>query len=142
MVSFPSSIMKNIVAPSPRSRVPVKLIFCIALGSASSACCLPKSIYRYHCIVFIEIIIIQQTTSCVIISLTCCNLTNVIICVHIIFNWLIKRVFSTSYNIVIFYFYPWKIISCLYFSSPLFSAYKTKSLFNPSKLQSTKKSKY
>ena len=29
MVSFASSIMKNIVAPAARSRFPVKLIFCI-----------------------------------------------------------------------------------------------------------------
>ena len=29
MVSFASSIIKNIVAPAARSRFPVKLIFCI-----------------------------------------------------------------------------------------------------------------
>ena len=44
MVSFASSIMKNIVAPAAQSRFPVKLICCIAFGSASSACCLLKSI--------------------------------------------------------------------------------------------------
>ena len=42
-VSYASSIMKNIVAPSARSRFPVKLICCIAFGSASSYCCLLKS---------------------------------------------------------------------------------------------------
>ena len=42
--SFPSSIMKNIVAPSARSRFPLKLICCIAFGSASNACYLLKCI--------------------------------------------------------------------------------------------------
>ena len=42
MVSFTSSIMKNNnLLPLPR-RLPVKLICCIAFGSASSACRLPK----------------------------------------------------------------------------------------------------
>ena len=44
MVSFASSIMKSIVAPSAQSRFPAKLIFCIAFGSASGACYLLKSI--------------------------------------------------------------------------------------------------
>ena len=37
IVSFASSITKSIVAPSGRFRFPVKLICCIAFGSASSA---------------------------------------------------------------------------------------------------------
>ena len=49
--SFASSIMKNIVAPSSRTRLPVKLICCIAFGLTSSACCL--------LIIFFEIGIIQ-----------------------------------------------------------------------------------
>ena len=44
MVSFTSLIVKKIVAPSSRSIFPVKLICYIASGSASSACCLLKSI--------------------------------------------------------------------------------------------------
>ena len=44
MVSFASSIMKQIVAPSSRYRFPVKLICYIAFGSASAACCSIKSI--------------------------------------------------------------------------------------------------
>ena len=40
MVSFASSIMKNIEGPAARSKFPVKLICYIAFGSASSACCL------------------------------------------------------------------------------------------------------
>ena len=43
-VSFTSAIMKSIVAPSTRSRFPVKLICCIASGSASSASYLLKSV--------------------------------------------------------------------------------------------------
>ena len=42
-VSFTSSIMKNIAAPSARSRFPLKSIYCVAFGSTSSACCLLKS---------------------------------------------------------------------------------------------------
>ena len=44
MVSFASSIVKNIVVVPSRSRFAVKLIRCIAFGSASRACCLLKSI--------------------------------------------------------------------------------------------------
>ena len=46
MVFFASSVMKNIVvfAIGYRARFPIKLICCIAFGSASSACCLLKSI--------------------------------------------------------------------------------------------------
>ena len=47
MVSFASSVMKNIVLlsciSSHRFRFPVKSICCIAFGSALSACCLLKS---------------------------------------------------------------------------------------------------
>ena len=46
LVSLASSIMETIVEfVSPfRARFPVKLISCIAVRSASSACCLLKSI--------------------------------------------------------------------------------------------------
>ena len=44
MLSFASSIMKTIVVFPATSRFPVRLICCIAFGSASSACCLLKSI--------------------------------------------------------------------------------------------------
>ena len=43
-VSFASSIIKNIIAPLSRYRFPVKLICCIAFGSAPSASCLLKPI--------------------------------------------------------------------------------------------------
>ena len=42
MVPFASSVMKNVLLSS--SRFPVKLICCITSGSASSFCCLLKSI--------------------------------------------------------------------------------------------------
>ena len=44
MVSFASSIMKNIIVFPSQSRFAVKLIYCIGFGSATSACCLLKSI--------------------------------------------------------------------------------------------------
>ena len=44
MVSFASSIMKNIVVISSHSRFQVRLICCIAFSSAPSACCLLKPI--------------------------------------------------------------------------------------------------
>ena len=66
---------------------------------------------------FYKIIILQPTTSCVIISLTCFNFLVVIICSPMTFNWLMKKAFfSISHNVVVFYFYFWKIISCVYFS--------------------------
>ena len=66
---------------------------------------------------FYKIIILQPTTSCVIISLTCFNFLVVITCSPMTFNWLMKKAFfSISHNVVIFYFYFWKIISCVYFS--------------------------
>ena len=43
-VSFASSVMKNVAAPSALSRSQVKLLCCIAFGSASNFCCLLKSI--------------------------------------------------------------------------------------------------
>ena len=46
LISFASSIMKNIVVSAfpSQARFPVKLYFCIPFGSASSACCLLKSV--------------------------------------------------------------------------------------------------
>ena len=48
MVSFSSSKMKTIIVLSftfsPQFRFPVKLIYCIAFGSASISCCVLKSI--------------------------------------------------------------------------------------------------
>ena len=44
MISFTSSIMKNINLSLLPSRFRVKLVCYIAFGSASSACCLLKSI--------------------------------------------------------------------------------------------------
>ena len=44
IVSFASSVMKYIGVCTSHSRFSVKLVCCIAFGSASSACCLFKSI--------------------------------------------------------------------------------------------------
>ena len=52
MVSFASSIMTTIAARPLWLRFPVKLICCIAFGSASSACCLLKSIANHLIIIF------------------------------------------------------------------------------------------
>ena len=120
MVSFACSIMKNFVVTSSRSRFSVNFICSFTLGSASNAS------NCYHSIVLIEIIVILQTTSCLIISLTCCNVLNIIINSHTTFKWLLKKVFSINHNIIIFYFYFWKIISCFYFSPPHFQTIKQK----------------
>ena len=50
IVSFTSSIMKNIIvfAFLSRAEFPVKLICCIAFGSASSTFCLLKSIAIFY----------------------------------------------------------------------------------------------
>ena len=44
MISFASSITKNIVGSFRLTRFPVNLICCIAFGSASSSCYILKSI--------------------------------------------------------------------------------------------------
>ena len=54
MFSFTSSIMKNLTQLFAPLRFPVKLICCVAFGSASIACCLLKSIG----IMFYDIIVI------------------------------------------------------------------------------------
>ena len=54
MVSFASSAMKNFVLLSftslKRLKFPVKLISCIAYGSASTACCLLKYVLSIYSI--------------------------------------------------------------------------------------------
>ena len=55
MVSFTFPIMKNINLLLLPFRFSVKLICCIAFGSASSACCLRKSIAIF--MMFFEMII-------------------------------------------------------------------------------------
>ena len=57
MVSFTFSIVKNIILSFLPLRFPVKLIYCIAFGSTSSACCLLKStVIIFQC--FFEIIVV------------------------------------------------------------------------------------
>ena len=60
IVSFDSSIMKNVACPV-RSRSPVELIGCIDLGPVLSVCDLLKSIAIYYCyylIIIFKIIIV------------------------------------------------------------------------------------
>ena len=57
-VYFASSIMKNIVVFPVLSKFAVKLIYWIALGSGSNACCLLKSTVVIYCKIFFEIRII------------------------------------------------------------------------------------
>ena len=47
VVSFASSIMKNIVVFPDWSRFSIKLICCIAFAFASSACCLLQQAYNF-----------------------------------------------------------------------------------------------
>ena len=102
-VSFASSIMIS------KNRFPAKLIFHIVFGSAASACCLLK-FYCYHLVLVFELTILQQTSSCVIMSLICCNISNTFIYSQIISCWLIRD-FSFSHNIIVFYFCNRNIIS-------------------------------
>ena len=48
MVWFAFLMMKNFAVPAAWSRFPVKLIYCIAFRSASSVCCLLKSIAIFY----------------------------------------------------------------------------------------------
>ena len=44
----------------------------------------------------------MQTTSRIVISLTNCNFSKVFLCFDIILNWLIKKVSSIDYKIIVF----------------------------------------
>ena len=78
-----------------------------------------------------------------IISSTNRNFSNIFICFKIIIYWLIKKVFTINHDIIIFYFYFWKIIIWIW-SSIIFIFKKIiqKSLFTLWKLGSTKWFKY
>ena len=58
MVSFTSSIMKNVIVFPSRSRFAIKLICCIVFGSASFGLHVVYLIYCYHLITIFEIGII------------------------------------------------------------------------------------
>ena len=93
-----------------------------------------------------KIIITQQTTSYVIISLTCCLFSNVTICYHmcyhryhITFNWLIKVFFYQSQSCnLLFLLLEDNILSVLSYRSH----FQTIKQFTPWKFWSNKKSKY
>ena len=110
IVSFDSLIMKKIVAFW--SRFLMKLICFASFGAASIGCFLLKSIAitLYY---FFEIRIIQQTTSCIIISLTSCSF---FWCYRMFVNhfyWMIKKISFMNHNN---YFCSWKRVSVLTYS--------------------------
>ena len=72
LVFFASLIMKNSVVSSfsSRAKLPVKLICYIAFGSALNAYCNNNVVLLF--IIFFKIIIVQQSVSCIIISLISC----------------------------------------------------------------------
>ena len=88
-----------------------KIICCIAFILASSACCLLKSI----AIILNHFLNKDSLASNQLhnISLTKCNLWNVVICSYIIFYGLIQKVSFINHNLLIFYFYSWKNIFCV-----------------------------
>ena len=88
-----------------------KIICCIAFILASSACCLLKSIaIILNYFLNKDSLASNQLHN---ISLTKCNLWNVVICSYIIFYWLIQKVSFINHNLLIFYFYSWKNIFCV-----------------------------
>ena len=106
IVYFSALKMENTVPYSSGSKFPVKLLYCIAFWSAWSACCLVSfsiTTCYYHFVLFFELIINYQTTTCVIISFSCCDFTSFIICSNIAFDWLIKKVISTNHNVAVFF---------------------------------------
>ena len=110
--------------------------------------------YWYHTVMFLEIIITNyQTTSCLIILLTSCNFLNVMVCFHIIFNWLAKNVFLIDHNIIVICYgyihYVYYIVlyilflqledNCVFISIRVIIKRLNKSLFTTWKLGSLKK---
>ena len=101
--------MKNIVVFPSLSKFAVKLICYIPLRSTPRACRFLLAVN--HFISFVKVtIIFFKTTSCVIISLTSSNFSNIFMCFSIIIYWLIKKVSTINLDIMVFYFYFWKII--------------------------------
>ena len=66
IVSLTSSKIKSKILFPALSRFPIRLVCCIAFGSASSASCLLKSIAN-QVVVFFKVWIIKQVTICVTI---------------------------------------------------------------------------
>ena len=89
-----------------------------------------------------EMIKILQTTSCVIISLTSCNFSDIFICCYMIFNWLIKKNLSSIRTLYSSIF----SVGRKYHECPIVLSLalnvKIKSLITPWNFGSIKKSKY
>ena len=118
MVSFTSPIMKNIDVCPSWSRFPVKLICCIAFGSASSATSKQQ--------VYLNLSQLSYTflwNKDNLVNSKLCNhfldllqFLNVIICSQISSYWLIKNILFEDHNIKVSYFYLKKKISCMFCS--------------------------
>ena len=102
-------------------------------------------VYWIQCyrIITFETIIVRKTSSCVVISLTCCNFSNVIIRFHTTFNWDIKKVFFDQLEHCIPLFIILEdCILCILFYLFDFQTIKQKVLFTLWKLESINESKY
>ena len=104
IICFTSSRLKKIVVFPSQSRFLVTLIFCIALGSASNACC------------YLKCISINFILSC---NQPVCNdlpdqqqfFLGILVSCYVIFNSLIENVFTIHHNVVVSYVYRMKKIS-------------------------------
>lgn len=112
-VSFTFSLTKNIVVFSACCRFHIKWICLIAFGSASRIFVACLDLLQSAC-TFLEICIIKQAT-----NQFCSHLldrskfSNVVIFSYVIFYWLIKKVATVNYYILVFYFCLWKKILCV-----------------------------
>ena len=79
--SFTSPRIKNIVVFPARSRLSVKSISSYLLKSFAIG------------VFFVEIWVIKQTTSCIMINLII-NFSSVLICPYVFFSWLIQKKFN------------------------------------------------
>ena len=124
--------MKNLSIVPVRSIFSVTLVCFIDFGSASCVCCLLRSIgiILYFSLEYINLVSMQMYSDLL-------DHWNFFKCFHmfcITINWLIKNVCTINFNIVTFYFYLWKVISCRLFSVFFFSSDDTNIWLTPWKL--------
>ena len=127
-VSFTSSIIKNVIAPLSRSRFPIKLICLLLLDLHQVLVVYVNLLLSFYNIFKNNYSL--QTTSCIIISLTCCNFVNVMIFSHITINWLSKIVFfHQSLRCNFLFMLLEDSIMCILFYCPHFQTIKQKVCF-------------
>ena len=134
MVSFASSVRKKIVVFLGWFRFAVKLIFCIAFGLTSSACCLLKNLLLSSYNNF-------WNRDYRVSNKLCKYLLDQLQSFEYYFYWLITKVSSFDHNIIVVYFYLWKItyrVTCLTSIIFKWKIIFTKRLFTPWKLRSIK----